>query len=61
MLHCSRLSDIRNQHVKLQQPYIEDEEEIISNVVYDDDDKEEIKTTLVKMWYKRLKILQEQQ
>ena len=40
---------------------IEDEEEIISNVIYEDDDKEEIKTTLVKMWYRRLKIMQEQQ
>ena len=52
LLECTGLSDIRKRNLALQQPYNEDEDEVIMMFLFEEDRRkmEERKTDLYSMW-----------
>ena len=60
MLHCNKLSKIRTQQLRLQRPYIENEEEILSKLIFENEEIEETKDIILKMWNFRLELIKEQ-
>ena len=52
LLECTGLSDIRKRNLTLQQPYNEDEDEVIMMFLFEEDRRkmEERKTDLYSMW-----------
>ena len=61
ILYCNKLSEIRKQHDAFQRPHIENENELLSNIIYKNEDKEGIKAIVEKMWIKRLTLLKEEE
>ena len=59
ILHCNKLEEIRKTHILLQRPYPEDEDELLSKIIFENTDKEEIKIIMGKMWSRRLSLIKD--
>ena len=59
ILHCNKLEEIRKTHILLQRPYPEDEDELLSKIIFENTDKEEVKIIMGKMWSRRLSLIKD--
>ena len=60
LLWCPAYSDVRQKNIKLQQPYKEEEDDIIGELLFGNENIEETKITIHKFWKIREKKMKEQ-
>ena len=53
MLHCPAYKEERHRVIELQQPYFDNEEEIIGSFLFNKENTEQKKQVLYQMWKKR--------